>query len=401
MFINDFKIATRHLKKNYLRFIYNLFLSMVLCFLSLSIITTIITIKINGDNLSHDRYYMDENISLSAKTYSGGFSKKELFEIDNYLKENNKYTLLFDFLATTDSSIDAFVICDINYCVNKGIIKLKNNNLPNTNYLYISYNYAKENNLNVGDTITRDFYFKKEKYSISFEIADIFEGNASDVIFDISILNDNNTILQKLDIFMINIIINKDNDINDTINFQMELNRKLSKFNDENVEIKSTRFDEYSRIKMMTNVFFYVTLIFVIIIIILVTSIISHSSLIMIDLDKKSFALYKTLGMKNKDVSIIVLIEILLSFILGQLISILLFYGISNAIYKYLTKMYASLYNFIEKTYLDNYNIIMYNSFYIPLIYTFVITFALSIFSYNSIKKLFKKNTISLLNREG
>ncbi len=427
MLIENFKIALHHLLSNKTRTIYISLISCILGFLSLFLLIMDISVRVNGDKLSEDMYYNkisnveNENNSILCNFYAESkylnqieyIEKKDVLTISDYINENDKYVdnysiylsfydglfeILHDNNDSNNKMYNSGIQCyDIKKCINDNKIVLKNNNSPSDKlYLYVSEKYADKYNLKVSDKLK--FQSVDKENIFEFEIVDIysdFYDNYADVLFDVNALNDN----IRFGVSSVSIKINKNNDVKDTIRFNKDLIDNYKSLNNK-YYYGCDNYNMYLKIQVYTNIFFYLVLIFIVIVALLSILLISNSILVLLDLNKDKMGILKSLGLKNKDSLFIIIFEILATTILGFIVSIIFIYSFSYFIGIINTNIFKVLYSFIDSNTLLNFNIQLYNQFYILVVFVVIILLFLILFSYKNIRYIMKKSPILLLRRD-
>jgi len=398
MFISNLKFSLHHLKVNIGRTIYAIFISFLLSFLSLFLLIIDISMKYNGDHLAEDRYMYGDTIGAGVQILSIGqevsyLNKGKAKLLIDYINDNDKYIYdaYYAFSFKNKASLTAVNI-------NKYGDKLKNKNLPTSDsFTYISEKYSTLTNKNIGDTIESVYVINDIEYKYNFVIRDIIVDSSFEIIQDISVIDNKDIYFDNMEMFSANIGITTKNDFNDTLKFNRELVAYLKNLNGGINKTFCDKLSEYEKTIMTTNIFFYVTLLLTIVVVLLSISIISNSSIIMLDLNKKNYGLLKVLGLKNKDSIMIMIFEILITLIFGMILGIIAIYSFMPVIKIIFNNMWQVIYSFIDISYLLEYNITITNGFYIPIIFIIIVVIFMILVSINNIKKILSRDSLMVI----
>ena len=416
MIIEDLKIAIHQIFNNKIKTLFNVFLSFMLGSLTLFLLFVGISVKIDGYKVSEEYYYSEGYIDVSL-SYSS--STSPIKYNDNLVKE------IFDKISGYDDYIDSYYtyigskfnnyinrypVYDINHMKNKGLLELKYSNIPSSGeYVYVNEGYARINNLNKGDKVTIKYVDgagdQREEYSYDFIIADM-HNLLSPFIFDKSIFN----IEKNLDFFnnlyisgFISARLNTKNDIEDTLKINRELVNFFNNTRNDELGIQTRgiceKLERFDNNNFIINLFFYADIVFAIISVFLSIGIIGNAISVLLDVNKKTLGLNKALGMKNKDVLLILMFEVLISILFGLILSIIFVLSLN----KFMELIIGRIMNvlllpcgLVEEGRI--YDVI--TPFYVPFIMIVLISIFILALSYKNIKKALYGNPIILIKKE-
>ena len=413
MILDNLRIALHHLSCNKNRTIYTTVISFILGFLLLFLAIIDISIRVDGDKLSQDMYYekmndiyFDNNIDCNLLVQNTNLNISVFLDkndAEKVIDEINNGNIYVDYYSINLTYINgSFEFNENHYnsvkCIDidKYNFKLVNNNKTDkTKYLFVSDKFSKENNLNAGDVIK----FKSDKTGNIFEleVVDIFissEKEYDDLLFDISAINNN-----MFGITSFNIQINKNNNVKDTIKFNSNLVDNYKSMN-EDYYYGCNNYSMYLKIQIFTNIFFYIVLVFLVIVMLLSIGIISNSILVLLDLNKSKIGLLRVIGIRNKDLLLILLFEIIMTVLFGLILSIILIYSFSFVLKNINMNIFNILYSFLDQKILLKYDVYLINDFYISILLISFLLLILILFLYKRIKNVIRINPVLLLRRD-
>lgn len=321
----------------------------------------------NGVNFKFYKDFIGEDTEKFKKeSYEFINDSKEVFNDIKFNTKSRKCTF-----KDNEIEIFSFVTGDEdNYTLISGE-KITPKDLD-TNNIWISEAFCNEYNFKVGDTFMI--------YKCKFIVKGITKSKIITSYTNPIILNDYVVIYA----------------YDSTKTYDMGKMKQISKFFDlakkkyQSLDFCANQVASYDNVTKLMNVIVAFTVVLICVCSLLSISTIINSIKISTEENNNTIGVFKSLGMKNKDIYLYIMLQVLVLIFIGTLIGGLIAYLINNSI----TNMLSG---FKKNTFIGAYNIKFYFNFYLPIINLFICTGFVFLASLKSLRKYTKTSVVDLM----